>query len=396
MHRSTWLTYIPFVVVSLSVAVGFHLYLYRRLVKGMTDSRRIRALGVGAFVLLGALIMAGPIASRMYPTSRLGQAGYLWFAVAFYLFTTLLLVDLAFFLARLLGRVRKAAPPAPPAPQGPESVERRVFLARAARTSASLAAVGVTGFGFQEAWAPARITEVPVKLPRLPPALSGLTLAQLTDIHVGAWIDRRFIEDLVARTNSIKADAVFITGDLVDGSVADLRSMVAPLARLRSRFGTYFVTGNHEYYSGVDEWCAELERMGITVLRNRHVALGDPSASLDLVGVDDWNGGRGMGQSADLKKATAGRDPSRAAILLAHQPKGVEQAAAAGIGLQLSGHTHGGQIWPWSYAVRLAYPFFKGRYQVGEMTLYVSNGCGLWGPPVRVLAPPEVVKVVLG
>lgn len=400
MHRSSWLAFIPFALVVLSVAVGLHVYLYRRLVKGMTASRPARAVGAGLFALLGLLIVLGPMSTRMLTHPQflfVGQSSFLWWALCFYLFVLLGVVDLAAFLTRHVHRhASKVLPAVAVPPPLPESPERRAFLVKTARTVAATAAVGATGFGFGEAWEPARITEVPVKLPRLPSALSGLTLAQLTDVHVGAWIDRRFVEDLVERTNSFKPDAVFITGDLVDGSVRDLRPMVAPLAGLRSRFGTYFVTGNHEYYSGVDAWCSELEGMGMTVLRNRRVSLGDAGASLDLVGVDDFMGGRGTGARADLKAAVAGRDPSRAAVLLAHQPKGVEEAARAGIGLQLSGHTHGGQIWPWSYAVRLAYPYFKGRYEVDGLVLYVSNGCGFWGPPVRVGAPPEIVKVVLG
>ncbi len=408
MHR-TWLAFIPFFVVALSIAVGFHLFLYRRLVRGMTANRRARLAGGVLFSLLGALVVAGPLSSRALPGNVLGQASYLWWALSFYLFTLLLAVDLGGFVLRLASRVRRAraggaapAPaastPPPPPPSSPESPARRELLLKAARASAAVGALGVTGYGFEEAWGPPRITEVPVRLARLPAALSGLTLAHLTDIHVGAWIDRRFVEELVGRTNALEPDAVLITGDLVDGSVEDLRPMVAPLAGLRSRFGTYFVTGNHEYFSGVDEWCAELEAMGMTVLRNRRVALGEAGASLDLVGVDDYGGsGRGR-RDYDLKAALAGRDPSRAAVLLAHQPREAEaeQAAAAGIGLQLSGHTHGGQIWPWSYAVRLVFPYFRGRYEVDGMSLYVSNGCGLWGPPVRVGAPPEIVKVVLG
>jgi hypothetical protein len=235
-----------------------------------------------------------------------------------------------------------------------------------------------------------------VKLPHLPAALSGLTLVQLTDIHAGAWVDRRFVEDLVERSNALKPDAVAITGDLVDGSIADLAPMIAPLMNLRSRFGTFFVTGNHEFYSGADEWCAELSRMGLKVLRNERTLLGDASASIDLIGVDDSSASsRGFTPGYDLGAAMKGRDPARASVLLAHQPRRVDEAAAAGIGLQLSGHTHGGQIWPWSYAVRLAFPYFRGRYQVDEMTLYVSRGCGFWGPPVRVGAPPEIVKIVL-
>ena len=165
----------------------------------------------------------------------------------------------------------------------------------------------------------------------------------------------------MSRVNALDADLIAITGDLVDGTVEHLRGMVASLSRLRAPHGVFFVTGNHEYYSGVDEWIAEIRQLGITVLRNERVSIGTQETSFDLVGVDDAHAHQfGNGHGEDVARAVRGRDPNREAVLLAHQPRTVFQAAQHGIGLQLSGHTHGGQLWPFGLLVRLQQPVIKG------------------------------------
>ena len=233
-----------------------------------------------------------------------------------------------------------------------------------------------------------------VRLPGLPRALDGFSIVQLTDIHVGNMVERRFLDELVRRANALRPDLVAVTGDLVDGDVSTLGSSVAALESLSSRHGTFFVTGNHDHYSGAAAWTAFLERLGVQVLRNRHVRIGEGSASLDLIGVDDW-GARLTGGGYDLEAALAGRDPERASVLLAHQPANFRVAAGRGIGLQLSGHTHGGQIFPFTLAVSLAWEFSAGLYRAGDAHIYVSRGCGFWGPPMRIDSPPELVKIVL-
>ena len=208
----------------------------------------------------------------------------------------------------------------------------------------------------------------------------------------GAWL-----REVVRRTNELEPDLVVITGDLVDGSVTELRDHTAPLAELRAKQGVYFVTGNHEYYSGVDEWLDELVRLGIRPLRNERVAIGEGSDGFDLAGVDDWSTRRGNvpGHGADLKKALAGRDPSREVVLLAHQPIQAGEAADLGVGLQLSGHTHGGQIFPWGFLVKLQQGFVAGLDRLRNTQIYTSCGTGYWGPPMRVGAPSEIALLEL-
>jgi predicted MPP superfamily phosphohydrolase len=241
-----------------------------------------------------------------------------------------------------------------------------------------------------------------VKLARLPKELSGFTLAQISDLHVGPTIREREVQRVVEQVNALKPDLVAITGDLVDGTVPQLGAATSLLAGLKSRYGTYFVTGNHEYYSGVVEWSQELARLGIRVLSNERVTIGD-AVSFDLAGVEDWSGlaTAGQGNGSDLSRALAGRDAERSLVLLAHQPRKEAIAAAvrAGVELTLSGHTHGGQFVPFNLVVGAVFPYLAGLYrheegaQAGQV--FVSRGTGYWGPPMRFGFPPELTKIVL-
>jgi hypothetical protein len=187
---------------------------------------------------------------------------------------------------------------------------------------------------------------------------------------------------------------VAVTGDLVDGPVEKLRGDVAPFAGLRGRHGVYFVTGNHDVYSGGEPWVRHVRELGMRPLRNERVAIGGADG-FDLAGVDDHRGDWVRGSSEDIGKALAGRDPARAVVLLAHDPGSFRRASAQGVDLQLSGHTHGGQIWPFNYLVRLAVPWVAGLHRVGASLLYVSRGTGFWGPPMRLFAPAEITELVL-
>lgn len=340
-------------------------------------------------------MLFGPVTARGASApwkAALAQAGYVWMGCAFYLVVCIGLVDLILFTWRRAARSSQTAERS-----GPASPSRRALLVRSAHAGAAVAATGIVGYGAFRAFAPPRISEVAVRLPRLPRALSGLSIVHLSDLHLGVWLHRRFLEELVSRVNALKPDLVAITGDLVDGSVEALGPAAAALGSLRSRYGTYFVTGNHEYYSGAEDWTAALRRMGLTVLRNERAVIGDAGASLELAGVDDWGARRqGFDHGYDLSSALRGLDADRAVVLLAHQPRGFETAAQGGVGLQLSGHTHGGQIWPWTFMVSLAYhPYVAGLQAYGESSIYVSSGCGFWGPPLRVGAPSEIAKLVL-
>ncbi|MDC0710446.1 metallophosphoesterase [Stigmatella sp. ncwal1] len=399
MSVSRMLPFIFLTVLSLLTVLG-HLYLYRRLVRDTSPLRRWRRAAGGALWGLGALMLGSAMTARVLPPGGLRPIfflGWMWMAAAAYLLLILWLVGGARLLARLGQRGRSAPPPSEAAsPPAAASEERRQFLARSAAGGALLVTGGFVGYGTWRAFHPPVVNRIAVRLPGLPKALDGFTLVQVTDIHVGPLIQRRFMDAMVEQCNALKPDAVCITGDLVDGSVPALAPSVSALANLRSRYGSFFVTGNHEYYSGDEEWAEALERMGITVLRNRHVSVGEPGASFDMVGVDDWAAQRsGFPRKYDLERALAGRAPERASVLLAHQPSNWRVAAQKGIGLQLSGHTHGGQFFPFTLAVGAMWEHDAGHYEENGRHLYVSRGTGFWGPPVRVAAPPEIVQVTL-
>jgi len=322
-------------------------------------------------------------------------AAMTWMGVAFLLLTSLVVVDL---LRLAAGWTSSLADWVRHAPEAPADPERRLLVARAVAGGAVLAAGGATAFSIHTALADPEIHEVPVRLARLPRQLSGLSIAQISDLHIGRTIGEREVRRVVAETNALRPDVVALTGDFVDGSVRMLEAAVAPLAALQSRFGVFFVTGNHEYYSGAPAWVAHLRRLGIRVLRNERVEIGDGVASFDLAGIDDWrSAGMAPGHGPDLAAALAGRDPDRSLVLLAHQPRGVEEAARAGVELQVSGHTHGGQIFPFTLATALVYPYLHGLYPVPEngSQIFVSRGTGFWGPPMRLGSPPEIAHIVL-
>jgi hypothetical protein len=383
-----------------------NLYLVR-LVWQLVPSRRWRWALIALLAVMSAVLFFRDAIRDLGPEMRRvwEVVAYPWLAVALYLAAALLVSDLVRLGMAIARRVRARSRPDEPKPdpepelakkEVPSDFARRDFITRALPWTV-LAGGGVTAaYGTLRAFTPAEVSTLEVRLRGFPRALEGLTIVQLTDIHVGSFIRREFMDALVAETNALRPDVVAITGDLVDGDVGRLGAHVARLANIDARHGTFFVTGNHEYYSGADEWTSFLESIGISVLRNRRVEIGDRGASFDLVGVDDWSGARGSDeQGYDLERALAGRDPDRAAVLLAHQPVNFEEAVGRGIGLQVSGHTHGGQLFPFTSLVAIRYPYHRGHYRHGDGHLYVSRGCGFWGPPARVGSAPEIVRIAL-
>jgi predicted MPP superfamily phosphohydrolase len=270
-------------------------------------------------------------------------------------------------------------------PGGYESWVRISAIAVMALTPA------ITLIGFFMARRVAPVVDVEVRLADLPAALEGFTIAQISDLHVGPTIRRNFVEAIVERVNRLGADMVAITGDVVDGSVEDLAHHTEPLARLVSRHGTYVVTGNHEYYSGAHAWIRELRRLGTNVLINEHVVLDHDGATVAVAGVTDYSAHYfDPSHKSDPHAAGAGAPANAVKVLLAHQPRSAPGAARAGYDLQLSGHTHGGQFWPWNLFVQLQQPFTAGLNRLGRMWIYTNRGTGYWGPPMRFGIPSEI------
>jgi uncharacterized protein len=383
-----WLR-ILFGILTLAVFGWANYFVYRRTVADTVQHPWVRRLMAAllAVMFLSVPILRFAFKGEMPPPTASAIVLTGW---GFFIYTLLALMFVE--AAKWIDRRRKKSVVPPAAPVSPE---RRIFLSRVAATGALAVGGSVGTFGAWRAFSPPSITEMPIKLPGLPKALDGFTIVQLSDIHVGAIIQERFLDQLVFAANSAKPDLLAITGDLVDGSPDAIGRYVARLRNLKSRFGTYFVSGNHDYYAGWEEWSRELEGIDFEVLRNRTVSIGDPGASFDLVGVDDW-GSRWSPNGYDLEAAVKGRDPERASVLMAHQPSGIELAASKKIGLQLSGHTHGGQMFPGNLVGDVIWGTRNAGLSVYEGThVYTSRGCGFVGPPMRVGAPPEVVKIIL-
>ncbi len=241
----------------------------------------------------------------------------------------------------------------------------------------------------------ARVRHVDLPIAGLPAALHGFTIVQISDIHVGPTVKRPYVQRIVDAVNRLSADAVALTGDLVDGRVEDLGKDVTPLVGLRSRHGTFFVTGNHEYYSGALEWMALLSRLGLHVLNNEHIVLDHDGARLVMAGVADYSAHHFVaGHRSDPQRALTGAPIDAALrVLLAHQPRSASAAADAGFDVQLSGHTHGGQYWPFNWFVRMQQPYTAGLHRLRSMWVYTSRGTGYWGPPLRLGAPSEITRL---
>ena len=387
---------IVFLTVIVALAGGLHYYLWVRLVRDPGWPAPLPTIGMWTLIVLGAAVPLAMGLHRFLPrwaSTPLAGLAYVWMGACFFLLVLTFTAD----IVRWMFNGAQSIYDAIASSKAIVDEERRQVVARGAATAIGLAAVGATGASLREGLAEVHVKEIEVPMKRLPKALEGFTIVQLTDIHIGPTIGRKFMDALVEKTNALKPDVVAITGDLVDGQVSVLSPHTDPLAQLKARYGRYFVTGNHEYYSGVTEWTEYLNRIGIRVLRNERVSIGDASASIDLAGVDDWTAQRfGHGHGADIERALKGRDIERELVLLAHQPKQIDDAARLGVGLQISGHTHGGQIWPFNNIVHLVQPYVAGLFDHNDLTkIYVSRGAGYWGPPMRLFAPAEITKLVL-
>ena len=367
-----------------------HIYLFFRIehyLQLTTPQKRILASALGGLAVL--TLVAIPV-SRMLPlrdAAILAWVVFPWMGFALLLLVVMLTTDVVWVLSQFLG------------PASIHDPERRAFIQRAFGVAALSATGLLGGFSLWNGLRPVSIKPLDITLSRLPQSLNGLRMVQITDLHIGALIDGDWLRNVVNKVNGLKPDLIVITGDLVDGSVEELSPHVAPIADLSAPHGVYFITGNHEYYSGVEPWCDHIGKLGIRVLRNERVSIKAASSdeSFDLAGVDDWGSRQIPGQGPDLSKALLGRDNSKMLLLLAHQPAAVLEAAEHGVDLQLSGHTHGGQIWPFTYMVYLQQPYVEGlhRHRDTKTQIYVSPGTGFWGPPMRFGTSAEITHITL-
>ncbi|MFE2017023.1 metallophosphoesterase [Streptomyces sp. NPDC059499] len=447
------MVFVGVAVAVLALLVGVHRYVWRRFVGDTTAKGGVaRRIGTVALFVLPMLSVGALVSSRAGVPFRVQQVlawpGYLWLAALLYL-TLALLVGEAVrpVLRRVLTHraARSAAaeaetPAATTTPTtattattatddaGPRSEpgtasgtgaasapasgtrteteprteteapavpsvadpSRRLFVARAVGGAAALAGLGTVGYGTYGVLRGPRVKRITVPLAKLPRSAHGFRIAVVSDIHLGPILGRAHTQRIVDSINATRPDLVAVVGDLVDGSVADLGRAAEPLAQLEARHGSYFVTGNHEYFSGAAEWVDHVRELGLHPLENARVEIGD----FDLAGVNDV-AGESEGQGPDFVAALGDRDRGRASVLLAHQPVVIHDAVEHGVDLQLSGHTHGGQLWPGNLLAELANPTVAGLERYGDTQLYVTRGAGAWGPPVRVGAASDITVVEL-
>ncbi|MGW4779107.1 metallophosphoesterase [Streptomyces filamentosus] len=431
------IAFLPFLAVVLALLGAVHWYVWRRLVRDVTApggaARRAGTAVVVALPLFSVAALASGRADAPFWFQRaVAWPGFLWLALLLYVVLALLVGEAVRpVLHRVLARRAAAEPvavavsaPAPvptavpvPAsvPEGePEQesegaagaaveagpvagsgtgagVSRRLFVSRVVGGAAVAVAAGTVANGAYGVLRGPRVKRVTVPLAKLPRAAHGYRVAVVSDIHLGPILGRAHSQRIVDAINATQPDLIAVVGDLVDGTVENLGPAAEPLAGLRARHGSFFVTGNHEYFSGADAWVDHVRELGMRPLRNERLEI---AAGFDLAGVDDV-AGESEGQGPDFVRALGDRDRSRAAVLLAHQPVVIDDAVRHGVDLQLSGHTHGGQLWPGNLLAELANPTVAGLERYGDTQLYVSRGAGAWGPPVRVGAPSDITLVQL-
>ena len=423
-----WIMATVFATLLTLVLGAGHYYLWRRLLKDTRLTSRWRKGLTFALLGLGLLLPLAFVLSRVAVEPGLCPllfGGFFWMGVLFYLALFLGLWDGGRSLWRLVGWAHNrfggaggrttsktpktgdetttdalSEPSSHATKEAPSNPERRVFLARTAAVSSLLGAGTVGAIGVRYARVHIETPEVAVKLSKLPKALSGFRIAVLSDIHLGPTLRGDFARRVVSLTNAMKPDLIALLGDIVDGPVSMLKDEVKPLGGLQARHGVAFVTGNHEYYSGAKEWVQFMKGLGFRVLQNQRVSIGDSHPGgerFDLAGVFDKRAGMFVkSHKQSIEKATQGRDESRELVVLAHQPSQISHVERARPGLQISGHTHGGQIWPWTYAVGLVEPYLCGLYTHTPHTqVFVTRGVGYWGPPIRFMAPAEIPCLVL-
>lgn len=377
---TSWLIF--FFIVTAVYGLG-HFYLYRWFVRLTQPGRPVRRSLFFLFIFFMVSFPAGKIMgwrdSNVFIYLWVFVSS-LWMGLTLYFILSALVTDLALAILGLVRLFVKRVP-------RPSLVARR-FLA--GMIGGGVLLIGIVAL--MEA-NDLLVTRLEIPLRGLSPEMEGFSLLQISDVHYGVLNRNQTIRRLVEEANRLQPDVVVITGDLVDESVAHMEELTGLLSRLQSRFGVLAVTGNHEYYAGINRVVGIMQNADVQVLRNEMREL---PGGIQILGIDDPTGYRRMGESdPDFEQLLSRLDPEKPSILLFHQPTHFEKTARFKVGLQLSGHTHGGQLFPIRYISRIFYPRTPGLHRIGDSFLFVSRGAGTWGPPMRLGSPPEIVLIRL-
>jgi predicted MPP superfamily phosphohydrolase len=377
-----------FFIRVIGIGILMHVYIGVRLIPAAPVGVPLKWLAALLLVASALLIPLGMTArniSQQPLSDRLAWVGLLLMGLFSSLLMLTILRDIALLSFLLLHALNLV--------QGAGAAE---FIAASALGVPALALL-LTLLGVYNARRNASVKNIDIPIAGLAAALNGFTIVQISDLHIGPTIKRGYIEKIVTAVNALKPDLIAVTGDVVDGSVLQLAAHARPLGALSARHGAFLVTGNHEYYAGVEKWIVEFRRLGLNVLLNEHVVVNHDGARAIVAGVTDYNAGSfDPAHISDPAKAMHGAPGDILfRLLLAHQPRSAPAASKAGFTLQLSGHTHGGQFLPWNFFVRLQQPFVHGLAKLNDLWVYTSRGTGYWGPPIRLAAPSEITRLRL-
>ncbi len=392
-----------FFIIAVSILIIIYSYIGWRLIVPAGFSPFLNTI---LWVILILLMCIAPISIflRIYGfnvfwCNILSWIAYLSLGFLSVVFTFLVIKDLILLVARIAKKSYSLLRRLIMSDANPiESIalDRRYFIFRSINLGILGISATLAGYGLYEARRRPSVVEVSVPIFDLPNDLEGFRIVQITDIHVSPTIKRNYVQTIVGQVNSLKPDIIVFTGDLADGRVAVYHNDVAPLKDLSAPYGSYFVTGNHEYYSGVEAWLTKIEQLGLIILLNDHRIIKHGKGRVLMAGVTDYNAGRFLTDHASNPyMALSGAPASNLKILLAHQPRSIFASAKAGFDLQISGHTHGGQYYPWNFLIGLQQPYVVGLHQHEKTWIYVSRGTGYWGPPIRLGIPSEVTVITL-
>ncbi|WP_277656634.1 metallophosphoesterase [Seleniivibrio woodruffii] len=378
-------------IIFLSIFALINIYAFSRIITRWQWAKDHLVIAWLFVLLIFMLELLAPIGDRLFLPKLKDLPGMTWLYVSanwvsYTVFGMVTLLAAYGIVTDVVSVVWKFIAP----PTEAVDMERRVLLTLGVLT------VGSTVLGIGQAHAEPKVKEVKVPIKDLPESFEGFRIAQVSDLHVGPTIGRRFTQAVVDRVNALNADMVALTGDFIEGHVKDLREDTAPLAELKAAHGVYYVTGNHEYYWDVAGWTDEFEKMGFSVLINRHEKINVNGDEIAIGGVSDYSTRHyGKLHASSPSKAFEGVPQDMTKILLAHQPNSYKDAYDAGTHLQLSGHTHSGQYFPFSLLIPFFQRYYKGLNRHEDMWVYVNTGTGYWGPPMRTGVPSEITLLTL-
>jgi len=381
-----------FFIIAIGVLWLMHGYVAWRIIPtlGISSSQTILAY-TAVFIL--SLLPILPIILRMGGNesklidkfSFVGYTSLGFFTLSFFIFVA---KDLVLQLIALLGHIINE--------DNPFDDSKRDFIKRSINISMITLAGSATVYGFYSARKGPFIIKHDIYIKKLPDAFENFSIVQISDLHVGPTIKRPYVEDVLEKISRLNPDLIAVTGDLVDGSVKYLKSELQPLKDMIAPYGTFFVTGNHEYYSGVDQWLDETDRLGMKNLINSNELISKAGDQIAIAGITDLRAHQiKPAHRSDPELALRSVPDDITKIVLAHQPNSIHSVHETGADLQLSGHTHGGQFWPFTYPVKMTHPYIAGLHDHQGTQIYVNRGTGYWGPPLRIGVPAEITLIRL-